>query len=202
MKWRRTADPLFLTLFERSARFTVDAADALVTLFDGEITTATFADLDAIEHRADANTHDLLSRLEKGHTPPLPADICRRIALDLDEIVDAAEGAAELAVLSGVREATPIAREMAGVLSRASREILSLASYIGGGTGYRPYVARIHELEGEGDALWEAGYRSLFTGELNPLDALRWKDIYELLEAGIDGCETTAKVIGRALGRE
>jgi hypothetical protein len=202
MKWRRTADPLFLTLFQRSAQFTVDAADALVALFAGEISAETFAALDAIEHRADANTHDMLSRLEKGDIPPLPAAISRQVALDIDEIVDAAEGAAELAVLSGVREATPIAREMAAVLARTTRELLSLTAYIGGGTGYRPYVARIHELEGEGDALWEAGYRSLFSGEVDPLDALRWKDIYELLEAAIDGCESTAKAIERALGRE
>lgn len=202
MKWRRTPDPLFLTLFQRSAQFTVDAADALVLLFDGEITPETFADLDVIEHRADANTHDLLNRLEKGNIPPLPPETSRQIALDIDEIVDAAEGAAELAVLSGVREATPIARDMAAVLARTTRELLSLVGYLDGGTGYRPYIARIHDLEGEGDVLWEAAYRSLFSGEVEPLDALRWKDIYALLEDAIDGCESTAKAIGRALGRE
>jgi uncharacterized protein Yka (UPF0111/DUF47 family) len=37
---------------------------------------------------------------------------------------------------------------------------------------------------------------------VEPLDALRWKDIYAFLEDAIDGCESTAKAIGRALGRE
>ena len=202
MRWGRKADPTFLTLFERSAHFTVEAADALVELFADEMTESTFEALDAIEHRADANTHDLLLRLEKGHVSPLPEAVTRQLALGIDEIVDAAEGAAELAILSGVREATPIAREMALVLAKTAREIVSLVSYIGGGTGYRPYVARIHEYEGEGDALWEASYRSLFKGEVDPLDALRWKDIYALLEAAIDQCEESAKVIERALARE
>jgi uncharacterized protein Yka (UPF0111/DUF47 family) len=202
MRWGRKADPTFVTLFGRSADFTVQAADALVELFAKEITASTFEQLDAIEHRADTNTHDLLLRLEKGHVSPLPETVTRQLALEIDEIVDAAEGAAELAVLSGVREATPIAREMATVLAKTTREIVSLVSYIGGGTGYRPYVARIHEYEGEGDALWEASYRSLFAEGVDPMDALRWKDIYALLETAIDQCEISAKVIERALGHE
>lgn len=203
MRLGRKPDPLFITLLERSAQFGVDAADALVEFFSEELTKESFEDLDDIEHRADANTHDLLLRLEKGSIPPLPGPEIRQIALGLDEIVDAVEGAAELAILSGVTHATDYARELAAVLARATREVVSLVSYIGSGTGgYRPYVQRIHEYEGEGDDLWEAAYGSLFSGVHEPLDALRWKDIYASLEAGIDQCEITAKQIERALGRD
>ena len=202
--WRpgRRAGPLYRTLFERAGGFALEAADALVALFaENEITPAAFAALDEIEHRADANTHDLLARLEKGHVPPVPAAAAREIALALDGIVDAAEGAGELAVLTGARRATPLAQEMATVLARAAREIASLTSYIGGGTGYRPYVARIHDHENEGDDLWMAAFGSLFAGGLEPLEVIRWKEIYAQLEEAIDGCEHTAKLIERALGR-
>jgi len=202
MKWGRKADPIFMVLLERSSGFAVDAADALNELFAGEITEAAFTTLGDIEHRADSNTHDVLSRLEKGLVPPLPVTVMRQLVQVLDEIVDATEGAAELAILSGVREATPIARDMTVVLAKTTREVASLVPYIAGGTGYRPYVTRIHDYEGEGDLLWEAGYRSLFTGEMDPLDAMRWKDIYGLLEDAIDQCEVAARVIARALGRE
>jgi len=196
----RRPDPIYLTLFARAGTFAVEAADALVELFDQEtITEATFARLDEIEHKADANTHDLLSRLEKGAPAPVPD--ARRLCIEIDGIVDAAEGAGELAVLTGVRHATPLAREMAAVLAKTAREVASLTGYIGGGSGYRPYVARVHEYEHEGDDLWMAAYRSLFTGELDALDVVRWKEIYDQLEAAIDGCEQTAKLIERALGR-
>ena len=198
----RRPDPIYLTLFERAGGFVVDAADALVELFARErITEEAFARLDEIEHKADANTHDLLSRLEKGHLPPLPAPVTRQLCVEIDAIVDAAEAAGELAVLTGVERATPLAQDMAAVLARTAREIASLTGYIGGGTGYRPYVARVHEYEHEGDDLWMAAYRSLFSGELEPLDVIRWKEIYHQLEAAIDGCEHTAKLIERARGR-
>jgi len=203
LKLGRRVDPTFLILFERAGVFAVEAADALVTLFEGEeISEATFAALDEIEHKADVNTHDLLARLEKGHLPPLPAATTRRLAVEIDAIVDATEGAGELAVLTGVRTATPIAREMAAVLAKTVREVSSLTAYLGGGTGFRPYVARVHEYEHEGDDLWEQAFRSLFTGEMNPLDVIRWKEIYGQLEEAIDGCEQTAKLIERALGGE
>jgi uncharacterized protein len=203
LKLGRRADPTFLVLFERAGAFAVDASDALVELFAAdEITDASFARLDEIEHKADSNTHDLLSRLEKGHTPPLPAATTRQLAVEIDAIVDAAEGAGELAVLTGVRQATPVAREMTVVLARIAREVASLTAYLGGGTGYRPYVARVHEYEHEGDDLWMQAHRSLFAGGLEAIDILRWKDIYAQLEEAIDRCETTAKLIERALGGE
>jgi len=195
-------DSTFLVLFERAGGFAVEAADALVELFAAdEITEAAFARLDEIEHKADVTTHDLLSRLEKGHVPPLPAPVMRRLAVEIDAIVDAAEAAGELAVLTGIRTATPIAREMTTVLAKTVREVASLTAYLGGGTGYRPYVARVHEYENEGDTLWMAGYRSLFTGELAPVDIIRWKDVYAQLEEAVDGCERTARLIERALDR-
>jgi uncharacterized protein len=194
-------DPTFLVLFERAGGFAVDAADALVELFEAdEISETTFARLDEIEHKADSNTHDLLSRLEKGHMPPLPATTTRQLAIEIDAIVDAAEGAAELALLTGVRRATPIAHDMAVVLAKTAREVASLTAYLGGGTGYRPYVARVHDYEHEGDDLWMEAHRSLFSGEIDAIDIIRWKDIYGQLEEAIDRCETTAKLIGRALG--
>jgi hypothetical protein len=51
-------DPTFLVLFERAGGFAVDAADALVELFEAdEISETTFARLDEIEHKADSRAH-------------------------------------------------------------------------------------------------------------------------------------------------
>lgn len=196
----RRVDPTFYTLFERSGGFVVAAADALHELFqEDRIDEATFAALDEIEHKADTNTHDALSRLERGHPGPFSEPDMRSLVEEIDEIVDHAENAGELAVLTGIERATPVAIEMTGVLARTAREVASLLGYLETGDGYRPYVARIHELENEGDTLWTAGFRQLFDGEHDPLDVIRWRDIYAALEAAIDSCESSARLIERAL---
>lgn len=198
----RRVDTTYYTLFRRAGEQVVAAADALQALFAGPVDEAAFAPLDEAEHRADSTTHDLLSRLERGHRPPFPTAITRRLALEIDEIVDQAEGAGELAVLTGVAEATPVAVEMTAVLTRAAREVASLLGYLESSEGYRPYVVRIHELENEGDTLWMRAMRELFEQETDPRSLLQWHEIYAALEASIDRCESSARLIERAITRQ
>ena len=195
----RRVDTTYYTLFQRSGELVVAAADALHELFSGTIDEDAFAPLDDIEHRADSNTHDLLSRLERGHRPPYLASITRRLAQEIDEIVDEAESAGELAVLTGATAATPLAREMTELLTRAAREVESLLGYLETPDGHRPYVVRIHELENEGDTLWMRAMRELFRDETDPRALLRWQQIYAALEAAIDRCESSARLIERAI---
>ncbi len=197
----KRADAAYFTLFERAGGFVVEAADALEILFAGErIDAAAFTALDEIERKADSNTHNVLSRLERGFEPPLSRRNTRQLIQEIDSIIDAAEAAGELAVLCRVEQATPIAREMTVVLAKTAREVASLIGYLQGGTGHRPFVARIHDYENEGDDLWMKGFGELFTGELDPLDVIRWKEIYAHLEEAIDRCEETARFIERAVG--
>ena len=43
---------------------------------------------------------------------------------------------------------------------------------------------------------------SLFAGGIDPMVVIRWKDIFESLEAAVDACETVAHVLeGIALKR-
>lgn len=201
-RWSRLGriDPTFYTLFERSGECVIAATDALHELFQRDhIDESSFAPLDEIEHRADSNTHDLLNRLERGYRAPFPEAETRQIIIELDEIVDYTETAGELAVLTGIGAATPIAIEMTELLARTSREVASLLGYIEQPEGYRPYVVRIHELENQGDTLWTSGFRELFTGEANPLDVIKCTHIYEALEAAIDSCEAVANRIERAI---
>jgi uncharacterized protein len=198
----RRVDTTYHTLFQRSGELVVAAADALHELFGGTIDEDAFAPLDDIEHRADSNTHDLLSRLERGHRPPFPAGITRRLAQEIDEIVDEAESAGELAVLTGATAATPVAMEMTELLTRAAREVQSLLGYLETPDGHRPYVVRIHELENEGDTLWMRAMRELFRDETDPRALLRWHQIYAALEAAIDRCESSARLIERAITRQ
>lgn len=196
----RKVDSTFYTLFERAGEYMVEAADALHTFFETDPMTAeAFANLDEIEHKADVVTHDLLSRIERGFRAPLTPEDTRQLTGHVDSIVDATESAGELCVLLHVECATPVAREMTAVLQKAAREVASLLGYLEQGSGHRPYVARVHEYEHQGDELWTQGISELFDGSRDPLDVIKWDKIYEQLEGAIDGCETTARFIDRAL---
>ena len=196
MRWLLPRGDAFFVLFERSTATMVDAAEALQELFSGEITTERFQPLDDIEHQGDEITHEVIARLSRTFITPMDRDDIHRLIHVLDDVVDAAEGAGEMALLCKVEQATPAAQQMCQVLIEISREVAALApSLRGGGNGHHPHVIRAHELENEGDRLWSAAFAALFDGDLAPLDVIKWKEIYAEIENAVDAAEQAAQII-------
>jgi uncharacterized protein len=55
----------------------------------------------------------------------------------------------------------------------------------------------VHRLENEGDRIVRHAIAELFTNGRDPIDVIKWKDVYGLLEEAIDSCEDAANVIER-----
>jgi predicted phosphate transport protein (TIGR00153 family) len=196
MRFLLPRDDTFFVLFTRSAETMVAAAEALVTLFtDGPVTAERFAPLDDIEHQGDAITHEVIGRLTRTFITPLDRDDIHRLIHVLDDVIDAAEAAGELAMLCKVIAVQPPARELARVLVDITREVASLVPHLRTGNAGREHFVHVHELENEGDRLWSQAVAGLFDGRLDPLEVLKWKEIYETIEEAIDACEDAAQII-------
>jgi uncharacterized protein Yka (UPF0111/DUF47 family) len=53
----------------------------------------------------------------------------------------------------------------------------------------------INRLENEGDRISRAAVAALFDGGIDPMVVIRWKDLYERLEAAIDATERVAYIM-------
>jgi uncharacterized protein len=53
----------------------------------------------------------------------------------------------------------------------------------------------VKRLEQEGDARYGAAMSALFDGDRDPLDVLRWKELYGQLEEALDDCAHTAGTV-------
>src|ERR687897_669599 len=56
-------------------------------------------------------------------------------------------------------------------------------------------LVEIHRLENEADRLQRAAVADLFANGIDPMMLIRWKDIFDTLEAAVDACETVANVL-------
>jgi uncharacterized protein Yka (UPF0111/DUF47 family) len=56
-------------------------------------------------------------------------------------------------------------------------------------------TAAIKLLEEEGDALYHDAVGALFAGKPDPIEVIRWKEIYESLEQAIDQCMGVALAV-------
>jgi uncharacterized protein Yka (UPF0111/DUF47 family) len=57
------------------------------------------------------------------------------------------------------------------------------------------HCAEISRLEHEADNLHRAAVAKFFEPENNPLEVIKWKEIYETMENAVDRCEDAANVL-------
>ncbi len=117
------------------------------------------------------------------------------LATALDDIVDHSEQVAAQLGLYGVEAPMEQAVEFTEVLVGAGEQIAQALRCLRTGTELAPHLVEIHRLENEGDRLQRDGVASLFAGGIDPMVVIRWKDIFESLEAAVDACETVAHVL-------
>ena len=72
--------------------------------------------------------------------------------------------------------------------------MLALSS-LKGFKGLEAYWIEIHRLENDGDRIYRDAVASLFTGGIDPMVVIRWKDIFGVLEKAIDSTEDVAHII-------
>ena len=57
------------------------------------------------------------------------------------------------------------------------------------------YTVEINRLENDGDRITREAMASLFDDGIDPMVVIRWKDLYERLEAAIDATERVANIL-------
>jgi hypothetical protein len=65
--------------------------------------------------------------------------------------------------------------------------------------GLEPHLAELHELENKADGLWRAAIARLFREADDPLEVIKWRDVYHELEEAIDAMEDTGEVLERMI---
>ncbi len=195
---RRPHDPALMELVEESGRNVQKSGLLLRDLLVDYPEHADLArDLKVCEQEGDRITHDIIHRLA-GHgrvRAPFDAGDGYALASALDDIVDHSENTAAELVLYGVEAPMEQAVEFTEVLVGAGEQIAQALRCLRTGTELGPHLVEIHRLENEGDRLQRDGVASLFAGGIDPMVVIRWKDIFESLEAAVDACEKVAHVL-------
>jgi uncharacterized protein len=203
---RAEVDVQVLELLEESGRNVQRASLVLRDLLADFPERAELArDLLLCEHEGDRITHDVIHRLNgasNGLTPPLDPVDGLGLATALDDIVDHAEQTGDSLGIYHVEAPMEQASQMAEVLVGAGEQVARALRAMRTGSELAPYLVEIHRLENEGDRIGRDAVAGLFVTGIDPMVVIRWKDIFESLEASIDACEHVAHLLeGIALKR-
>jgi len=189
----------FFDFFEQHAALTVTGAkEFLEMVSEGTRIDSRAKRIADIEHETDVITHRCVEALHKTFITPIDRDSIHRLITKMDDIMDFVEAAAERISLYEIATMTPEVKDLADVLLKAAIEVENACK------GLRDLrnpqrvlqlAIDINRLENEGDAILRRAVARLFKEEKDPIQVIKWKEIYENLESATDRCEDVANII-------
>ena len=187
----------YFALFSQMTSFIYDASSALVEMladkkgdYSGYVKR-----IKEIEHECDDLTHNISTRLNKSFITPFDREDIYLLSGALDDIVDLIDDAARTMVMYDVHESTAHAVHFADVIQRMAVELHEVVKTLERPSNITPRLVELHRLENEGDETYHKAVAELFHGATDALTVIKWKDIYEKLEAAVDRCENVANII-------
>ncbi len=186
----------FYDLFEQQAATIVRSAGLLErALADVGNLPACQQEIKALEHRGDEITHEIVRTLNRTFVTPFDHEDIYALASGLDDILDFIEEVADTANLYGITTIPESAREFANLLAQAVAQLEQAIGKLESGKGIDERSAEVHRLEDIGDSTSRHAIAELFSGQHQPLEVIKLKDLYGLLEDALDRCETVANVL-------
>jgi uncharacterized protein Yka (UPF0111/DUF47 family) len=189
----------FFELFEAAAENAHKAAGELVELlekFDRVAERATR--IKDLEHAGDKITHDAIERLNKTFITPMDREDIHELVVRVDDIVDLIDTAVNRMTLYKIGRPTPDSVLLAKCIRHCTQQIVEIMPLLRDMKNSRAIGEKciaIQTQENEADRINHHAIAALFENRPDPLEVIKWKDIYEELESATDRCEDVANVL-------
>ena len=187
----------FYDLFEEQARNILAAAERLREMvFDFSDAPAQAMAIRELEHAGDTLTHDLIRKINTTFVTPFDREDVYALASRLDDVLDLIEAAADRLVLYRIKAPTSGARAFAEVIQKTAESTRAAVGCLRASSQvYHTHCVEVNRLENEADRLLKELIAALFADVTDPIEVIKWKEIYETLEEVTDRCEDVVNVI-------
>jgi hypothetical protein len=189
----------FFDDFQEHAQKTVEGCRLFAEMAQGKVPAAeACSKIKAIESECDHITHHVVERLHKVFITPIDRNDIFRLISKMDDVMDFVEAASQRVALYDVngnnKELWDLARVLLSGSERISEAVAGMRNLKHPELILEKCV-EINRLENEADVQLRAAIAKLFKEEKNPIEVIKWKEIYELVEVGTDRCEDVANII-------
>jgi predicted phosphate transport protein (TIGR00153 family) len=190
-------DEKFFELYERQAVHIVEAAARLREMvFDFSDAPAKAAAIRELEHAGDVLTHDLVRKINTTFVTPFDREDVYSLASRLDDVLDLIEAVSDRLVLYRIKEPTSGARALAEVIVKTAEATRAAVGCLRQShASYHAHAVEANRLENEADRLLKELIAGLFANVTDPIEVIKWKEIYETFEEVTDRCEDVVNVI-------
>ncbi len=189
-------DEGFFDLFNELSGKLISAAGLLRDLFvQPERLAELAAAIKDVEHEADDVTREVSTRLATSFITPLDREDILNLVQELDNVVDLIDGTARRAQMFHLAETREPARKLCELLVQSVRQLQKAVVEIKNPRAVAVSTREVKRIEAEGDHVYHVAMGALFAGKPDPLDVMKWKEIYDTIEETLDRCQTVAIVL-------
>jgi predicted phosphate transport protein (TIGR00153 family) len=151
------------------------------------------------ERKGDDLTRTILRNLDSTFVTPFDREDIHALAEGMDDVCDTIYHLSEMLVLVPIDGIMPELREQVGVMAKMVEATVEAADRLYNMSGLRPLLDQIDAGETEGDAIYRRSVARLFSGELDALEVVKWKDLISAAENAIDRLEDVGDTMGSIL---
>jgi predicted phosphate transport protein (TIGR00153 family) len=193
-------DEQFFSLFNADAEILATAARRLEEMIERyDRLNERVAEIQTLEKQGDEIDAEVNRRLDRAFITPFDREDIHALVARMDDVLDTIQEIAETFVIYDIGATTPEARQLAGILTAQASQLVAALEKLEGLKGLEPHLAELHELENKADGLWRAAIARLFREADDPLEVIKWRDVYHELEEAIDAMEDTGEVLERMI---
>lgn len=195
------AEVKFYDYFEKQSSNLVDGARLLKNLVDDfQNIEEQVGQINEVEHKGDFIVHEVTELLPRTLITPIDSEDIMRLVSALDDALDAIQAAAQRMAIYQITDVRKPARRLAALILESAQELDAAIKGLRDKREYpqiRQRIVQINTLENNGDRVLYDGLTSLVAHREDMFEFMRWKEIYELLEATTDRIEDAGDIILR-----
>jgi uncharacterized protein Yka (UPF0111/DUF47 family) len=196
VRWLVPREHHFYGLLEAQAKVAHKGAVALRRFHEGDSAAQVREAVQAVEHEGDRIAREMEDALARTFVTPIDREDLQKLSVELDDILDLANGAIRVAVLNGVERPTRAMGELMVLLTRCT-EILEKTIPNLRRSAYATIThdcRELRELEKKADTVFREAVSKLFhDAAVDAKQLLRERAVLDDLENAIDHCELVAK---------
>ncbi len=193
----------FYDYFERASANLLESARLLLALLDNpQNLEEQVAQITEVEHQGDFIVHEVTNLLPRTLITPIDPDEILRLISAVDDAIDSIQAAAIRIQSYQIDDVRKPARRLGHLIVESAQELDLAIKGLRDKKQYdqvRMRIVQINTLENNGDRVLQDGLTSLVAHREDIFDFIRWKEIYELLEATTDRIEDAGDVIQRVM---
>ncbi len=186
----------FFDMLHESAQNILRAARMLQEFLDDYTDVERKAEaIKSVEDQGDEITHAIIDRLNRTFITPFDREDIFGLAKALDDVLDWIEASSARMAVYKIPHATSEARELAHIVVSECEAMVEAIANLRNLDRMAGPLREINRLENLADHVQRDAIAKLFSSSGDPIDVIKWKEIYETLEEATDQGEHVAHVL-------